>query len=154
MIGIVDHGGDLAESRITPTFKLRHFADLANGPSPEALQWFAERWRMAPRSSPPLLSFAEVYADALVRVGNSGRAIEVLRTATADRRATITSQAGLSWVSARNAYAELLRRLGRDAEAEPVERDLLSMLSEADADHVIAAKLRARYGGSAPRAKR
>ena len=44
--------------------------------------------------------------------------------------------------------------LGRDAEAEPVERDLLSMLSEADADHIIAAKLRARYGAAAPRAKR
>ena len=102
----------------------------------------------------PSLRLAEAYADALVRVGNKGRAIEVLQTATSNRRAMITSQAGLHWVWARNAYAELLRRLGRDAEAEPVERDLLSMLSEADADHVIAAKLRARYGGSAPRAIR
>jgi tetratricopeptide (TPR) repeat protein len=153
-IGIIDDGGDRAESRLTPRFKLRHFADLVRGPSPETLQWFAGHWRMSPRGSRGWLRLAELYADALVRVGNRIRAIEVLEKATSDRRATITSEAGLNWVSARNAYAELLRRLGRDAEAEPVERDLLSMLSEADADHIIAAKLRARYGGSAPRAMR
>ena len=104
---------------------------------------------MTPRRGFELLRIAEAYADALVRVGDRDRAIEVLRTGTSDRQALIPERV-LHWVSARNAYAQLLRRLGRDADAEPVERDLLSMLSEADADHVIAAKLRARYGGSAP----
>ena len=108
---------------------------------------------MSPQTTQISQLLAEVYANALERVGDRDRAIEVLGTATSNRRATITitPSMGHNWVSARNAYAELLRRLGRDAEAEPVERELLSMLSEADADHVIAAKLRARYGGSAPR---
>ena len=29
-------------------FKFRHLADLARGPSPETLQWFAEQWQMSP----------------------------------------------------------------------------------------------------------
>ena len=141
LIGIIDHGGDQAR------------ADLASGPSPETLRWFAEHWRMSPGLNFPALRRAEAYADALVRVGNHGRAIEVLQAATSSRRLRLMGQWQLHWVWARNDYAELLRRLGRDAEAEPVERDLLSMLSEADGDHVIAARLRARYGGSAPQAK-
>ena len=148
-LGIIDDGGDLAESPVGRGFKVRHYADLARGSS-ETLQSFAG-WQMVPTPT-DLLGLAEVYADALVRVGDSARAIEVLRSATSDRRTAMGW--GATWIRARNAYAELLRRLGRDAEAEPVERDLLSMLSEADADHIIAAKLRARYGGSAPRAKR
>ena len=42
------------------------------------------------------------------------------------------------------ATAELPRPLGRDVDAEPVERESLGLLSEADADRVIAAKLRTR----------
>ena len=75
----------------------------------------------------------------------SGANVATIKEASAE-----ATWRGHYWVMARNAYAELLRRLGRDAEAEPVQRDLLSMLSEADADDVIAAKLRARYGGAAP----
>ena len=155
-IGIIDDGGDQAETPLGPYFKRRHFADLASGPSPETLQLFAEHWQMSPQKTQISQLLAEVYANALERVGDRDRAIEVLQTATSNRRATITTtpDMGHNWVSARNAYAQLLRRLGRDADAEPVERDLLSMLSEADADHVIAAGLRARYGGSAPRAIR
>jgi serine/threonine-protein kinase len=139
LIGISANGADQRD------------ADLARGPSPETLKWFAEHWRLSPGLHVTALRRAEAYADALVRVGNNDRAIEVMNNATSNRRALLMTTNELHWVWARNDYAELLRRLGRDAEAEPVERELLSMLSEADADHVIAAKLRARYGGSAPR---
>jgi serine/threonine-protein kinase len=150
-VGIFDYGGDRGEIRILRGFRYDHFAELAKGASPATLELFAKRWRMAPSSSGTHLQFAETYADALVRVGDRDRAIKVQEAASSNRRALLPQDA-FNWVWARNSYAELLRRLGRDAEAEPVERDLLSMLSEADADHVIAAKLRARYGGSAPRA--
>ena len=155
-IGIIDDGGDRAESPLGPISSAATSPTLPGGRRRQTLQWFAEHWRDVSETSTQIAQrLAEAYADALVRVGDRDRAIEVLGTATSNRRATImtTPEMGHNWVSARNAYAELLRRLGRDAEAEPVERDLLSMLSEADADHVIAARLRARYGGSAPRAK-
>lgn len=64
--------------------------------------------------------------------------------------APVPDHSELGCLTLMNAYGDLLRRLGRDAEAEPVERELLKLLSEADEDHVIAAKLRARYGGSTP----
>ena len=79
-LGIIDDGGDQAE-RPLGRFKLRHYADLARGSS-ETLQLFAG-WQMVPTA---VLGLAEVYADALVRVGDSARAIEVLRSATSDRR--------------------------------------------------------------------
>ncbi len=91
-----------------------------------------------------------VYAGALEKKGQGDRARGVLRTATENRRATVEDIGNVPyWIAARNAYAELLRRQHRDEEAEAVERELLGLLSEADADHVIAARLRARYGGGA-----
>ena len=90
LIGIIDDGGDQAENPLGPYFKRRHFADLARGPSPETLQLFAEHWQMSPQTTQISQLLAEVYANALVRVGDRGRAIEVLQTATSNRRATIT----------------------------------------------------------------
>ena len=48
-IGIIDDGGDQAERHVTRNFKLRHFADLARGPSPETPRWFADHWRLQDR---------------------------------------------------------------------------------------------------------
>ena len=78
LIGIIVDGGD------------QRLADLARGPSPETLKWFAETWRMSPGLGWPSLRRAQAYADALVRVGNNGRAIEVLQTATSNRRVMLT----------------------------------------------------------------
>jgi hypothetical protein len=148
LIGVIEDDDPRDTRRLTLNFTVRHYIDLARGPSPETLAWFAERWRMAPAASSPRL--AQAYADALLRVGDSRRAVDVLRIATANRRDAITRRGALEWLVARSAYADLLRRLRRDSEAEPVERDLLAMLFLADSDHVIAARLRARYDRPPP----
>jgi hypothetical protein len=151
--GTLDRGDERAGQPLflAREFQVRHLADLAAPtPSREVLELFERRWRMFPRPTYALLRLAMAYADALERQGQGDRARGVLRTATADRRATVEDIGNVPyWIAARNAYAELLRRQHRDTEAEAVERELLGLLSEADADHVIAARLRARYGGRA-----
>jgi serine/threonine-protein kinase len=151
--GTLDRGGARADQPLflAREFKVRHLADLAApNPSRDVLELFERRWRMFPRPTHSLLRLAMAYAGALERTGQGDRARGVLRTATENRRVTVADIGNVPyWIAARNAYAELLRRQHRDGEAEAVERELLELLSEADADHVIAARLRKRYVGTA-----
>ncbi|MDQ3069005.1 MAG: serine/threonine-protein kinase [Acidobacteriota bacterium] len=90
--------------------------------------------------------YAATLADALVRQGQTDRAIDVLAAQgqRPHRLLTQASHIGHLWLRNQHTLAQLYRAAGRAAEARTVERELLAALALADADHPILVALQKR----------
>jgi tetratricopeptide (TPR) repeat protein len=91
---------------------------------------------------------ALLYADTIASAENAGGhaalAIESLERVTAQPAATFHNGAGGLWTAARAHLAMLYRAVGREKEAETVERELLGLLSIADPDYPLLVELQQR----------
>jgi hypothetical protein len=68
--------------------------------------------------------------------GNPQKALQVLEGASQDK-ARAYPFSGFFWMRAHFRLAEFYRRLGREAEAQAIEDELLQYLKYADSDHVL-----------------
>jgi len=123
----------------------------AEGRVPDCLQWFnAARER----------GFGGIYselregwavADGWRRAGQPQSAIVALEAALKNRwPAVVLVPFGVvNWIQDRALLADLYRETGREKEAAAIDRELSKLLAEADADHPVLMRLKARYGQSA-----
>ena len=90
----------------------------------------------------------DLLVEALDRSGRRAEAIAALERAAPLQLHTIHYgyTSGYYWISMRGRLAEMYRASGRMDEAVAVERELLNLLSEADPDFPLAARLRALHG--------
>ncbi len=83
-------------------------------------------------------------ADTPAANGNLAEAIATLEEAVSDRVAVIASNTKNCWLRANAQLASLYRRNGQEDKARAIEARLLKLLAHADADHPLAAQLKAR----------
>jgi tetratricopeptide (TPR) repeat protein len=115
--------------------------ELARGP-PRAAHPMLQALRVIPHSLGGY-PIAESLADAWEAVGDVPRAIEALERVTEQRPALIFDTYHL-WMLSRARLAAQYRRMGREAQARPIEAHLLKLLAVADAGHPLVRELRAR----------
>jgi len=118
---------------------------LIEGRPRDAIQPFEAYLAESPREPHPSRD-ARVrrwLADALVKVGNTARAIAVLE-GTIERNIGVMAWAygvQADWLQNRERLAGLYRRVGRASDAEPIEAELRTLLAEADPDHPITQRI-------------
>ena len=83
-------------------------------------------------------------ADALGAQGNLGEAIATLEGTVSERVAVISSHTPDRWLRASAQLASLYHGNGQEDRAQAIEAQLARLLAHADADHPLAAQLKAR----------
>jgi serine/threonine-protein kinase len=101
------------------------------------------QWLFGPAGSQTYFAAMKL-AEALAAQGNLPEAIATLEQAVSDRVAVINSNTPNRWLRANAQLASLYRRNGREDQARAIEVRLLTLLAHADADHPLAAQLKAR----------
>jgi serine/threonine-protein kinase len=100
-------------------------------------------WLFGPAGSQTFFA-AMQFADALAAKGDLAEAIATLEKTVSDRVALVTSNTPNRWLRASAQLASLYRRNGQGDQARAIEVQLLKVLAHADADHPLAAQLKAR----------
>jgi hypothetical protein len=100
-------------------------------------------WLFGPAGSQTFFAAMQL-ADTLTANGNLAEAIATLEGTVSDRVAVISSNTPNRWLRANAQLASLYRRNGREDQARAIEVRLLKLLAHADADHPLAAQLKAR----------
>ena len=80
-------------------------------------------------------------ANAHVAIGNSEQAVRLLEDAAANR-AEYDAASAHAWLAVRGRLAQLYRQVGRDADAEAAEAELVVLLAVADENHPINKRLK------------
>ena len=90
--------------------------------------------------------YSETLARAAAKAGDTAGAIRILtQTGTLHQKTyTATGQSGYFWMRTQFLLADLYRSQGKIAEAQAIERDLLTALSAADTDHPMLIELQRR----------
>lgn len=131
---------------------------LASGRAAEAAEglehelWLAEE----PGGSGIWWEGLDLLVEALERSNRRAEATAALERASLLRSHAIHFgyTSGYWWVAMRGRLAEMYRGSGRIDEAVAIERELLNLLSEADPDFRLAARLRALHGTASPQSVR
>jgi tetratricopeptide (TPR) repeat protein len=85
---------------------------------------------------------SESLATALKGKGDLGHSIQVLERASERRTSAAFENAGAFWLRSQFQLARLYREVGRNEDARKVEKELLTLLALADADHPMLLELR------------
>jgi eukaryotic-like serine/threonine-protein kinase len=122
---------------------------LAKGKTAEAIP-LLEASLPSYRSAQGVVTMFFVGSESLARAyaekGDMSKAIQVLETASQERRGLDKRYATIiyPWLRTQFALAQMYRRVGRIEDARTVEVDLLKLLAHADADHPILRELQKR----------
>jgi tetratricopeptide (TPR) repeat protein len=137
--GLLDRAREVTSANPAPAY-VGQLA-LAEGRYEFAIRAFRDDLRRDLRfGSPGTGRVTRKLADALIAVGLADEAIGVLNGVSRWRSATGPPSA-YEWLRVRDRLAVLYRDLGRVAEAEAVESELLTHLAVADDDHPIKRRL-------------
>jgi hypothetical protein len=101
------------------------------------------RWLFGPAGAHTFFAAMQL-ADALAAKGNLSDAMATLEETVDDGVALISSNTPNRWLRANAQLASLYRRNGQEDQARAIESRLLTLLAHADADHPLAAQMKAR----------
>jgi hypothetical protein len=122
------------------------FIACAAGQVDDGIQWFKVARARGFTGINPEQREAWAIADGWSRLGQTQAAIAVLETALKGRWPLVVPVGfGVAyWVQDRALLADLYRESGRERDAAAVDRELMKLLGEADADHPILMRLKAQ----------
>ncbi|MDA2914237.1 tetratricopeptide repeat protein [Acidobacteriia bacterium AH_259_A11_L15] len=117
---------------------------LARGQTAQAIPLLQKGLEVAPNFFfGPSLTAAESLADIWERQGDLPRAIQVLETASQEKKRAFFGGDAYDWMRVQMGLAQLYRKVGREQDAQKIEAELRKLLAYADPDHALLRQLQA-----------